>query len=214
MSDPVDADRATSPIPSQQPLADEPLYICELPGGIGTPSQRANEIVAACRIYCEKCKRAYPGALECPGCGWKIGCGAHGVCSYCGATYRYRKSCPACQVDLHSTKATKAKSPRKAIEHWQAAYAEARSNGYHFAFSEHSAYAIFLINAGREGDARRILDQLFPYCEHCLSSGRWDQSKYSRNVSYLEAIKKRERTEKGEPRKGNRRKAPGKTGGE
>jgi hypothetical protein len=184
MTDPLDFRHD----PAVVQVADEKIYIRALDEGASV-EEIADNFLATQRTYCEKCKSAHPGS-ECPWCGREQGNGMFGGCIYCRTSYRAgRKNCPVCKVQTNLNKANTTTRVEKRLEHWQAAYDEARSNGYYFSINEHLAHAYYLIEAGRGNEASHILDHLFAYCGNRLSLGSrglLDEAEYFSYLSHLE----------------------------
>ena len=167
-------------MPEAVPVVEEELYIKDTSG--------VEEFFATHRIYCQKCKRTHSDDV-CPWCGTDLSRRGSHVCMYCNTSYRMgRKNCPICKVNNNLIKATGAKTPKTSLKYWQAAYDEARSNGYHFSIAEHLFHARYLIEAGRGDEACSILNQFVGYCGQHLASTKGSLKDKKEYFSFLSAI--------------------------
>ncbi len=159
------------------PATDEPLYIYH------------EQDVRRFRSYCERCKLVHQQS-ECPGCGYDHTRGLRTGCMYCNTDYRSsRKNCPLCKIEVNLDKARNASKAGKALAYWQAAYEEARANGYDFHFSDHLSHVHHLLEAGQFDAAWRKLNQLFVYLGVRLSESARDvrcYQKYAEDLSHVE----------------------------
>jgi hypothetical protein len=170
------------------PVPGEPLYI-EADDYIDA-AESADKFVATHRTYCEKCKRPHRG-FQCPSCGRAIGNGAFGGCIYCRTAYRAgRTNCPVCEVQRNLDKAnTPETPPNKALEHWEAAYGEARSNGDYFSINEHIIHVRCFVHAARGKEAWGTAARIFDCCTERFSlsrGGPQEQAKFYSQLSQVE----------------------------